>query len=82
VLLIEPWAGADRSASLQHPLAKWMYASSTVLCTPCALAQKGPLALGNQVGPTRMEELFRANGFTSFELALETPFNLVMAIRP
>jgi 2-polyprenyl-3-methyl-5-hydroxy-6-metoxy-1,4-benzoquinol methylase len=82
VLLIEPWAGADRSASLQHPLAKWMYAASTVLCTPCALAQHGPEALGNQAGPTRMEELFLANGFCSFEVALETPFNIVMAARP
>ncbi len=82
VLLVEPWAGADRAASLQHPLAKWSYAASTVLCTPCALAQHGPLALGNQAGPAAMEDLFRANGFTRFEVALETPFNLVMAARP
>lgn len=82
VLLVEMWAGADRAASLQHPLAKWSYAASTVLCTPSALAQRGPLALGNQAGPARMEELFRANGFTRFEVALETPFNLVMAARP
>ncbi|QYG93665.1 methyltransferase domain-containing protein [Iamia sp. SCSIO 61187] len=82
VLLVEPWAGPDRATSLQHPLAKWSYAASTVLCTPCALAQQGPLALGNQAGPARMEELFRANGFTRFEVALETPFNLVIAVRP
>lgn len=82
VLLVEMYAGADLPATLQHPMAKWSFAASTVLCTPSALAQKGPLALGNQAGPARMEELFRANGFTRFQVALETPFNLVMAVRP
>lgn len=82
VLLVEMYAGADLPATLQHPMAKWSFAASTVLCTPSALAQRGPLALGNQAGPARMEELFRANGFTRFRVALETPFNLVMEARP
>jgi 2-polyprenyl-3-methyl-5-hydroxy-6-metoxy-1,4-benzoquinol methylase len=82
VLLVEMYAGADLPSTLQHPMAKWSFAASTVLCTPSALAQDGPLALGNQAGPTRMEELFRANGFSQFRVALETPFNLVMEARP
>jgi SAM-dependent methyltransferase len=82
VLLVEPYAAADIAGSIQHPMAKLSYAGSTVLCTPCALAQDGPLALGNQAGPARMEELFRAHGFTRFRVALETPFNLVMEARP
>lgn len=53
-----------------------------MLCTPCALVQDGPLALGNQARPVRWGELFRANGFERFALALDTPFNLVMEARP
>ena len=82
VLLVEMYAGKDLAASIGNPLARWFYAASTVLCTPCALAQGGPLALGNQVGPVRWGELFRASGFERFDVALETPFNLVMAARP
>src|SRR5690606_5817917 len=82
VLLVEMFAGADLTTTLQHPLAAWFFAASTVLCTPSALAQGGPVALGNQAGPGRMEELFRDNGFSRFRVALETPFNLVMEARP
>jgi len=83
VLLVEMFAGADLATTFAvNPLAKWSFAASTALCTPSALAQRGPLALGNQAGPARMEELFRANGFTRFRVALETPFNLVMEARP
>jgi hypothetical protein len=53
-----------------------------VLCTPCALAQNGPMALGNQAGPVRWAQLFAVNGFERFDVALETPFNLIMEARP
>jgi 2-polyprenyl-3-methyl-5-hydroxy-6-metoxy-1,4-benzoquinol methylase len=82
VLLVEMYAGEDLATSIGHPLARWFYAASTVLCTPTALAQEGPLALGNQAGPRRWRELFEANGFGRFRVALETPFNLVMEARP
>ncbi|HET6949731.1 MAG TPA: hypothetical protein VFI47_05125 [Acidimicrobiales bacterium] len=74
--------GSDLATSIGNPLARWFYAASTVLCTPCALVQDGPLALGNQARPVRWGELFRANGFERFALALDTPFNLVMEARP
>lgn len=82
VLLVEMQAGDDRTASIANPISRWFYAASTALCTPCALAQDGPLALGNQVGRQRWNELFEANGFSRFELALETPFNLILEARP
>lgn len=82
VLLVEMQAGDSRAASIENPFGRWFYAASTALCTPCALAQRGPLALGNQVGSERWRDLFSVNGFGSFELALETPFNLILEARP
>jgi 2-polyprenyl-3-methyl-5-hydroxy-6-metoxy-1,4-benzoquinol methylase len=82
VLLVEMQAGEGLAASIANPLGRWFFAASTALCTPAALAQGGPLALGNQAGPRRWRELFAANGFPRFAVALETPFNLVMEARP
>ncbi|MCO8129435.1 class I SAM-dependent methyltransferase [Acidimicrobiia bacterium EGI L10123] len=82
VLLVEAQAGDDRATSIANPLGRLFYAASTVLCTPCALSQGGPEALGNQVGAARWEQIFVANGFSRFERSLETPFNLILAARP
>ncbi len=82
VLLVEAQAGDDRATSIAHPMGALFYAASTILCTPCALAQGGPEALGNQVGTSRWKQFFTANGFSRFECTLETPFNLIIAARP
>ncbi|MGE3664873.1 MAG: class I SAM-dependent methyltransferase, partial [Pseudonocardia sp.] len=55
-LLVEPMAG-DSTAANMHLIGRIYYAGSALLCTPSALAQGGPLALGNQVGEARWREL-------------------------
>jgi 2-polyprenyl-3-methyl-5-hydroxy-6-metoxy-1,4-benzoquinol methylase len=82
VLLVEAQAGDDRATSIASPVGRLFYAASTALCTPCALSQGGPEALGNQVGAARWEKIFADNGFPRFERSLETPFNLILAARP
>ncbi|MGE3663889.1 MAG: SAM-dependent methyltransferase, partial [Pseudonocardia sp.] len=58
------------------------YAGSALLCTPSALAQGGPLALGNQVGEARWRELLGEAGFGHVRRAASTPFNLILEVRP
>jgi len=79
-LLVEPNA-ADTYDGAPNPIARVFYAGSTLLCTPSALAQNGPHALGNQVGEARWRPLLAEAGFTHLRRAAETPFNLVFELR-
>jgi hypothetical protein len=40
------------------------------------------LGLGAQAGERRLREVAEAAGFTRFRRATETPFNLVLELRP
>ena len=53
-----------------------------MLCTPSSLAQEVGLGLGNQVGEKRLAELLTKAGFGHVRRAAETPFNLVLEVRP
>lgn len=80
-LLVEPFAG-DRIEDNLNPVGRIFYGASTMICTPASRSQEVGLALGAQAGPKRLEEVCRQAGFTRFRTATQTPFNLVLEVRP
>jgi 2-polyprenyl-3-methyl-5-hydroxy-6-metoxy-1,4-benzoquinol methylase len=80
-LLVEPFAGDTVAANL-NPIGRVFYSASTMICTPASRSQEVGLALGAQAGPKRLEEVCRKAGFTRFRIATQTPFNLVLEVRP
>lgn len=80
-LLVEPFAG-DRIADNLNPVGRVFYSASTMICTPASRSQEVGLALGAQAGPKRLEAVCREAGFTRFRVATQTPFNLVLEVRP
>jgi 2-polyprenyl-3-methyl-5-hydroxy-6-metoxy-1,4-benzoquinol methylase len=80
-MIVEPYAG-DRVEENLNPIGRAFYASSTMICTPCSLAQEVGLALGAQAGEARMRAVVTGGGFTRFRRAMHTPFNLVYQARP
>ncbi|HEY6512436.1 MAG TPA: class I SAM-dependent methyltransferase [Burkholderiaceae bacterium] len=80
-MIVEPNA-SDRLRDNLNPVGRMYYAASTMVCTPCSLAQEVGLALGAQAGEQRLSEVVRAGGFSRFRRAAETPFNLVLEARP
>jgi SAM-dependent methyltransferase len=81
LMIVEPYAG-DRIEENLNPIGRAYYAGSTLLCTPCSLAQEGGLALGAQAGEARMRAVVMSAGFTRFRRAHHTPVNLVYEARP
>ena len=57
------------------------YAASTTLCCAHALSEKGTHALGAQAGMARLQQIFEEAGFNHFQLATQTPFNLIIEAR-
>ena len=80
-MIVEPYAG-DRVEENLNPVGRAYYAASTLICTPCSLAQDVGLALGAQAGEARMREIVTGAGFTRFRRAMQTPFNLIYEARP
>jgi SAM-dependent methyltransferase len=80
-MIVEPYAG-DRVEENLNPVGRAYYAGSTLICTPCSLAQEVGLALGAQAGEARMRAVVTGAGFTRFRRAIQTPFNLVYEARP
>jgi SAM-dependent methyltransferase len=80
-MLVEPIAG-DRVADNLNPVGRAYYGFSTLVCTPSALSQDVGLALGTQAGPARLRAVTTAAGFSRFRRAAETPFNMVLEVRP
>jgi ubiquinone/menaquinone biosynthesis C-methylase UbiE len=81
VMLVEPFAGNALEENL-NPVGRLFYAASTAFCTPNSLSQECGTALGAQAGEARIREIFRAAGFRTMRRAAETPFNLVLEVRP
>ncbi len=79
-MIVEPYAG-DRTEENMNPVGRAYYAGSTLMCTPCSLAQEVGLALGAQAGEARIRAVVQSAGFTKFRRALQTPFNLVYEAR-
>jgi 2-polyprenyl-3-methyl-5-hydroxy-6-metoxy-1,4-benzoquinol methylase len=81
VMLVEPFAN-DALADNLNPVGRIYYAASTLICTPSSLDQEVGLALGAQAGERRLAEVARDAGFSRFNRATETPFNLVLEAKP
>ena len=79
-MLVEPYAG-DRVEDNLHPVGRFYYAMSTLVCTPGSLSQPGRAALGTQAGEARLAEVLREGGFGAVRRAAETPLNIVLEAR-
>lgn len=80
-LVVEPFAN-DRLEDNLNPVGRVYYGASTLVCVPVSLAKNGP-ALGAQAGEKRLRETFVTHGgFTRFRRAAETPFNIILEVRP
>ena len=80
-LVVEPMAG-DAIEDNLNPVGRVFYAGSTMLCTPASLSQEVGLALGAQAGEQRLTEVLHEGGFSRVRRSAETPFNLVLEVRP
>jgi 2-polyprenyl-3-methyl-5-hydroxy-6-metoxy-1,4-benzoquinol methylase len=80
-LVVEPMAG-DAIEDNLNPVGRVFYAGSTMLCTPASLSQEVGLALGAQAGEQRLTEVLNEGGFSRVRRAAETPFNLILEVRP
>jgi 2-polyprenyl-3-methyl-5-hydroxy-6-metoxy-1,4-benzoquinol methylase len=80
-LVVEPMAG-DAIEDNLNPVGRVFYAGSTMLCTPASLSQEVGLALGAQAGERRLAEVLNEGGFSRVRRSAETPFNLVLEVRP
>ena len=80
-LVVEPMAFDSVEENL-NPVGRVFYAGSTMLCTPASLSQEVGLALGAQAGQQRLTEVLNDGGFSHVRRAAETPFNLVLEVRP
>jgi SAM-dependent methyltransferase len=80
-LLVEPFAH-DNLADNLNPIGRMFYSASTMVCTPASQNQEVGLALGAQAGQARLRQVVQDAGFTRFRRATETPFNLVLEVRP
>jgi SAM-dependent methyltransferase len=81
VLLVEPMAG-DRLEDNINPVGAAYYGFSTLLCTPSSLSQDVGAALGAQAGEARLREVATRAGMSTLRRVAETPFNLVLEVRP
>lgn len=80
-LLTELQAG-DRVEDNLNVLGRLFYSASTFICVPNALSQGGTLALGAQAGEAALRQVAVEAGFTRVRRAAESPFNLVLEVRP
>ncbi len=80
-MIVEPFAHDNVKDNL-NPIGRAFYSGSTLICTPASLSQEVGLALGAQAGEARMREVVRQGGFSHFQRATETPFNLVYEAKP
>ena len=79
-MIVEPFAN-DRLEDNLNPVGRVYYSASTMVCTPCSLAQEVGLGLGAQAGEERLRKVANEGGFSRFRRAAETPFNLVFEAR-
>jgi SAM-dependent methyltransferase len=79
LMVVEPFAH-DRLADNLNPFGRLCFGASTLVCTPCSLADDG-LALGAQAGPRRLRQVLDTAGFGEVRVAVETPFNIILEAR-
>jgi SAM-dependent methyltransferase len=79
-MIVEPIAG-DKVEDNLNPIGRVFYGASSLVCVPVSLARNGP-ALGAQAGERRLHGVIKSAGFSRFRRATETPFNMVLEVRP
>ena len=80
-MIVEPFAHDDLKDNL-NPVGRVYYGASTFICTPASLSQEVALGLGAQAGERRLRQVTKEAGFTRFRRATETPFNMILEVRP
>jgi 2-polyprenyl-3-methyl-5-hydroxy-6-metoxy-1,4-benzoquinol methylase len=80
--LVTELNAGDRVEDNLNPLGRFFYSASTFICVPNALSQGGTRALGAQAGEAALRDVAIEAGFTRVRRAAESPFNLVLEIRP
>ena len=80
-MVVEPLA-ADDTAANHNPVGRIYYSASMLCCVPASLSQDVGLGLGAQAGEKRLTEVLHQAGFTRVRRAAETPFNMVLEVRP
>ena len=79
-MIVEPFA-EDATEANHNPIGRVFYSASTMLCVPASMSQEVGAALGAQAGEKRIGDVVKAGGFSAFERATQTPFNLVFEAR-
>ena len=65
-----------------NPFGRMFYSASSLICVPNAVSQSDSRALGAAAGKAVLKEVTSEAGFSRFRLAAETPFNLILEVRP
>lgn len=81
LLVVEPAAADSFVENVVLPGAGLNYAASTFLCTANSLSQPVGVALGAQIGATRVTALLADAGFGAVRRVADTPFNMVFQAR-
>jgi SAM-dependent methyltransferase len=81
IMLVEPMAGDAIDDNL-NPVGAAYYAFSTLLCTPSSRSQEVGAALGAQAGEARLRDTAQEAGISQVRRVAETPFNMVLELRP
>jgi len=79
-MIVEPFAHDHLKDNL-NPVGRVYYGASTMICTPASLSKEVGLGLGAQAGELRLRRVVLDAGFTHFQRATETPFNMVFEVR-
>ena len=70
--------GSSLAEHLADPFAALLYPVSTFICTPAALAQHGPRALGALAGEVGLRQVLSDAGFSRIDRVPDTPVNMVL----
>jgi SAM-dependent methyltransferase len=83
VLLVEH-AGSDRLEENLHPVGRFFYAASALVCVPNALAEAGDgTPLGSIPGEQALRRAAQKGGFSSVRrIDADAPLNLLLELRP
>lgn len=83
ILLVEPFALDDLASNIaDNPMAAIFYTASATICTPNSQSQEVGLGIGTQAGAARLREVANQAGLTHVRTADQTPFNLILEVRP
>lgn len=80
-MLVEP-AASGRLEENFNPIGRFFLAASLAVCLPSAMAQHGPMALGNHAGEEAVRCAVQSAGFSRWRRVAETPVNVVYEARP